>query len=315
MIKSLKNAKFYNHNNGFIENYESKPPDRFKRSLKVFHNPRRHQTRRRRRDIIYRANDLNNETINKNKSRLKRFSNETGDPTAFVIEKKKLIVQYKPLYLRKLVPKCSHVPKEYHAHHEHQLKHPFYQNTQRLDELLDRFLNKNLPEIVSDPFGFDALFQREKSKCKHPSPTKNVNVVNIDLKGEEVRVKENKNQNKALKGKTANNNMLTNTLRYELSTPTIVSVHRAKIKNKQDKKITKANKITKSPEDLLKDKKKLFTYSTPDILKLLDHELSTPYERKFYQHEADMMNREEDVTLVTASPSDFELLLSVSTLM
>ncbi|CAB3236334.1 unnamed protein product [Arctia plantaginis] len=311
MIKNLKNEKFHNQNNMFNDNYENREPDRFKRSLKVYHYPRRRQARRKRRDNLYRTNDLANEPI-KNKSRLKRFGNETGDPTAFVIEKKKLIVQYKPLYLKKLVPKCSHVPKEHQAHHEHQLKHPFYQNTQRLDELLDRFLNKNLPEIVSDPFGLDALFQREKNKCKHPIPTKNVDIVNIDLKGEEVRVKQNKMQNKAFKGKSAHNNMLTSTLHYELSSPTIASVQRAKIKNKQDKKVVSKN--TKSPEDLLKEKKKLFTYSTPDILKLLDHELSTPFERKFYIHEAEMINK-EDVTLVTASPSDFELLLSVSTLM
>ncbi|KAL0859307.1 hypothetical protein ABMA27_011109 [Loxostege sticticalis] len=97
---------------------------------------------------------------NKKNKKCKRFLNGTEVPTGFVIEKKQILVQYKPHDNRK-VPKCSHAPKDSKSH-EKQLKHPFYKNTQRLDELLDQFLDKHLPEIMEDPFGVDVLFKQNK---------------------------------------------------------------------------------------------------------------------------------------------------------
>lgn len=97
--------------------------------------------------------------------KLKRNVNGTDEPTGFLIEKKQILVQYIPRGNMRKVPKCSHAPKESKSH-EKQLKHPFYKNTQRLDELLDQFLDKNLPEIMVDPFGVDVLFHdKDKSKA------------------------------------------------------------------------------------------------------------------------------------------------------
>lgn len=110
---------------------------------------------------------------NKKNKKCKRFLNGTEVPTGFVIEKKQMIVQYKPHDNRK-VPKCSHAPKDSKSH-EKQLKHPFYKNTQRLDELLDQFLDKHLPEIMEDPFGVDVLFKQNKDVKTH---TTNVKIEN-----------------------------------------------------------------------------------------------------------------------------------------
>ncbi|CAH0688457.1 unnamed protein product [Chilo suppressalis] len=95
--------------------------------------------------------------------KVKRFANGTDEPTGYVIEKKQIVVQYKPNNNVRKVPKCSHVPKESKSH-EKQMKHPFYKNTQRLDELLDQLLDKNLPELMADPFEVDTLFKDNKEK-------------------------------------------------------------------------------------------------------------------------------------------------------
>ncbi|CAG9794254.1 unnamed protein product [Diatraea saccharalis] len=96
-------------------------------------------------------------------SKIKRFVNGTEEPTGFVIEHKQIVVQYKPNDNMRKVPKCSHAPKESKSH-EKQMKHPFYKNTQKLDELLDHLLDRNLPELMADPFGVDTLFNKDKEK-------------------------------------------------------------------------------------------------------------------------------------------------------
>ncbi|CAH1643065.1 unnamed protein product [Spodoptera littoralis] len=176
-IKSLKRINQVEMH--YLDDDTQKSPDRSKRSLKLYHYPKKLHFIRHRRSLLNKNNDspyVKRRAMNR--SRLKRFSNESEEPTGFVIEKKKLLVQYKPAGRKKIaVKKCSHAPKDLHIH-EHQLKHPFYKNTQRLDELLDRFLNKNLPEIMSDPFGLDVLFKQNPNKaCKHPKPHKNVNII------------------------------------------------------------------------------------------------------------------------------------------
>ncbi|XP_053621635.1 uncharacterized protein LOC128681630 isoform X2 [Plodia interpunctella] len=90
-------------------------------------------------------------------------------PTTFVIEKKKLLVHY-PRDERKKVPKCSHMPKESKSH-ETKLKHPFYKHTQRLDELLDQFIDKNLPKIMADPFNIDVYKTAEVKTTAHDKDT------------------------------------------------------------------------------------------------------------------------------------------------
>ncbi|KAF9416538.1 hypothetical protein HW555_006113, partial [Spodoptera exigua] len=176
----IKNLKRLNQvEMHYLDDDLQKMPDRSKRSLKLYHYPKKLHFMRHRRSLLNKSHESPYMTRRAmNRSRLKRFGNDSDEPTGFVIEKKKLLVQYKPVDRKKVpVKKCSHAPKDSHTH-EHQLKHPFYKNTQRLDELLDRFLNKNLPEIMSDPFGLDMLFKNDPNKaCKHPKPHKNVNII------------------------------------------------------------------------------------------------------------------------------------------
>lgn len=98
-------------------------------------------------------------------SRNKRSDN-VSNPAGIVIEKKKLHIEYEPNYINRK-SKCSHTPTEIKSH-EYQLKHPFYQNTQRLDELLDMFLENKWPGNFDDQFGLDLSFDKGKNKCKHP---------------------------------------------------------------------------------------------------------------------------------------------------
>lgn len=263
-IKSLKKI---NQGAGFLDNVNDeailKSPDRSRRSLKLFSYPKRYHVIRRR-SAFSKDRSAGEGTFIKrrhaNKTRLKRNGNESDEPTGFVIEKKKLIVKYKPAGIKKKVQvkKCSHAPKDIHTH-ENQLKHPFYKNTQRLDELLDRFLNKNLPEIMSDPFGLDMLFNRDKpNKCKHPIPSKNVDIVGKEMLLDQI----------------------------------------PKPKSKM-KKVKEDNNILETPSD---------------IMKLLKPEATTQYESDFFNHEVKMIGKEKQ-KIVTASPNDFEVLLSVSTIM
>lgn len=195
-IRNLKKNNEPVNNMDDIEDKYRTYPERAKRSLKIFYDPRKLFLFRKNKKI--RANKVSDErdkivaskdnikTENSNSkdeskapitatkdskknnlktSRKKRFYN-TSEPGGFLIENKKFLIQYKPKHINRK-SKCSHVPKESKSH-ENQLKHPFYQNTQRLDELLDNFLNKNFPEIMTDKFGLDMIFGKDKNKCKHP---------------------------------------------------------------------------------------------------------------------------------------------------
>lgn len=159
-------------------------PERAKRSLKIFHKPLKHiHFRKNRKDKVNVLNNIKNQKNrniddikvsiaankdiklkNHNKTRYKKYVNAT-EPEGYVIENKRVVIQYKPKYINRK-SKCSHAPKESKSH-ENQLKHPFYQNSQRLDELLDKFMDKNLPDIMTDEFGIDMVFGKEQ-KCKHP---------------------------------------------------------------------------------------------------------------------------------------------------
>lgn len=101
--------------------------------------------------------------------RNKRFFNNSDDTLVF--QKDEVLIQYKP----RIVPKCSHNIDKDSKPHERLLKHPFYKNTQRLDELLEHF-SKNLPDLINDQFGLHIGFDRDKSKCKHTKvPPENKN--------------------------------------------------------------------------------------------------------------------------------------------
>ncbi|CAH0698098.1 unnamed protein product [Spodoptera exigua] len=258
----IKNLKRLNQvEMHYLDDDLQKMPDRSKRSLKLYHYPKKLHFMRHRRSLLNKSHESPYMTRRAmNRSRLKRFGNDSDEPTGFVIEKKKLLVQYKPVDRKKVpVKKCSHAPKDSHTH-EHQLKHPFYKNTQRLDELLDRFLNKNLPEIMSDPFGLDMLFKNDPNKaCKHPKPHKNVNIIGNE--------------------------------------PIVVDQIP---KPKQKTNIFKEEKME----------------SQADLLKMLKPESTTEYEKEFYHHEAQMVGKDKQkIVTVKTSPNDFEVLLSVSTIM
>ncbi|KAH9629871.1 hypothetical protein HF086_013406 [Spodoptera exigua] len=257
----IKNLKRLNQvEMHYLDDDLQKMPDRSKRSLKLYHYPKKLHFMRHRRSLLNKSHESPYMTRRAmNRSRLKRFGNDSDEPTGFVIEKKKLLVQYKPVDRKKVpVKKCSHAPKDSHTH-EHQLKHPFYKNTQRLDELLDRFLNKNLPEIMSDPFGLDMLFKNDPNKaCKHPKPHKNVNIIGNE--------------------------------------PIVVDQIP---KPKQKTNIFKEEKME----------------SQADLLKMLKPESTTEYEKEFYHHEAQMVGKDKQkIVTVKTSPNDFEVLLSVSTI-
>lgn len=195
------------------------------------------------------------------KTKLKRFINEADEPSGFIIEKKKLLVQYKPNNKRRLpVKKCQHTPAGTHTH-EKQMMHPFYKNSQRLDILLDKFLSKNLPEIMSDPFGVEELFKNEKlnKPCKHPKPHKNINIVDDEHFTDQIP------------------------------------------KPKYKIKKFKYNKIVGTSS------------TTPFYFKMLRPESTTQYDREFFNHEAKMIEKQKKI--VTTSPNDFDVLLSVSTIM
>ncbi|XP_038217610.1 uncharacterized protein LOC119836377 [Zerene cesonia] len=76
--------------------------------------------------IVYDVKELN--------KRGKRSRDNNTKLTGFVVQKEKYYVQYEPIVQRRNFPKC------YHGHngkyHEKKLKHPFYKNSQRLDEML-----------------------------------------------------------------------------------------------------------------------------------------------------------------------------------
>lgn len=165
-------------NNGDVDNNDDPNrsidiiyPDRSKRSIK--NNPN-HLFNFKRRKPATQSKINNGKLITKStvnmtdnkhplktkSSRKKRYDNFTDG--SFLIEKNKVIIQYKP---NRKVAKCSHAPKDSKSH-EIQLNHPFYKNTQRLDELLNQFMyNKKMPDFPSDQFD---IFDQNK-KCKHPS--------------------------------------------------------------------------------------------------------------------------------------------------
>ncbi|XP_072937702.1 uncharacterized protein [Epargyreus clarus] len=152
-IKKLKQGLENNHVMNTEINNKINTPDRYKRSLKfvakhrISRNKNRHA----------KANSTN---------RVQRSKiTDLGKPEGLLIENKKVLIQYKPIEEKRKFPKCSHAPKESKSHEEH-MKHPFYQNSQRLDELLDHLLDRNIPEIMTDPLELDVLFSN-KGKCNH----------------------------------------------------------------------------------------------------------------------------------------------------
>ncbi|KAJ8706976.1 hypothetical protein PYW08_011110 [Mythimna loreyi] len=245
-------------------------PERSRRSLKLYHYPTRYRVLRHRRSLFGKHQKVNETNQTKsmagNRTRSKRFGNESEEPTGFIIEKKKLLVQYKPDKKRiQPVKKCQHAPAGTHTH-EKQMMHPFYKNSQRLDLLLDKFLNKNLPEIMTDPFGVDDFFRHDnlRKPCKHPKPHKNVNIIGDG--------------------------------------PLIDQIPKPKFKFK-----SKSEKLKKIDDAIISQSKN-------DIFKLLTPESTTQFVKDFYTHEAKMIGKEKK-KIVTSSPNDFEVLLSVSTIM
>ncbi|CAK1593529.1 unnamed protein product [Parnassius mnemosyne] len=167
-------------------------------------------------------------------TRIKRAKGEIYDdePSGIVIEKKKVMVQYGPLDRKRNFPKCSHTPKESKSH-EKQLKHPFYKSSQRLDELLDQLLEKNMDKIIANPFELDVLVSN-RDKCKHPKQEETINTKN---KQEEAITTKNK-QEEAITTKNKQEEAITtkNKPKEEITT-----------KNKQEVQKKVSARATKTP--------------------------------------------------------------------
>ncbi|KAL4712112.1 hypothetical protein ACJJTC_010973, partial [Scirpophaga incertulas] len=90
------------------------------------------------------------------KSNMTRFQNPLIEPTGWIVKRKHIFEKYEPNEKR-IIPKCSHAPKELKSH-EIQMKHPFYKNTQRVDDLLD--------------YGYESLLKNNGEKFNE-KPIKN----------------------------------------------------------------------------------------------------------------------------------------------
>ncbi|XP_013177464.1 PREDICTED: uncharacterized protein LOC106124963 [Papilio xuthus] len=152
-------------------------PDRYKRSLMSIETPINTDTQRISLDTKVDLSKFNlfyppfvavkDSAFTNQKPRFKKSDEDpySNQPSGIVIENKKLMVQYGPFDRKRNFPKCSHMLKDSKSH-EKQLKHPFYKNSQRLDELLGQMLEHNLDKVVANPFNLD-LWNGEKDKCKH----------------------------------------------------------------------------------------------------------------------------------------------------
>ncbi|XP_073964565.1 uncharacterized protein [Choristoneura fumiferana] len=97
-------------------------------------------------------------------NKVKREFNYTN-PSGIMIEKQKLVLEYQP---RSKVPKCSHTPKDAKTKvHESEHKHPFFQHTERLDDILDRLLAN--PKVIPESI-FSKIRTAQTSTYKNPSP-------------------------------------------------------------------------------------------------------------------------------------------------
>ncbi|CAH2056519.1 unnamed protein product, partial [Iphiclides podalirius] len=157
-------------------NVNSNVPDRYKRSLMSVNNPSFYDSQRKEIDYDMKVDlskfnifyppfvGVRNEAI---KPRIKRADEDifNKQPAGIIIEKKKVMVQYAPVERKRNFPKCSHTPKESKSH-EKQLKHPFYKNSQRLDELLDQLLENKIDKVISSPLNLGFLIG-DREKCKH----------------------------------------------------------------------------------------------------------------------------------------------------
>lgn len=151
--------------------------NRGKRSLKAVHNDKSKRSvkleRLQKRYVVPNPNTMNhlllkdsNVTNTANLKTIKESSNDL--PGSFLIEKKKFYMEFdksEPIRKSNIKPKCSHTPKEF-KYHEKEMTHPFYKNTQRLDELLDKMLNLKLPD-ASDPIAIELLLNNDNTQCKH----------------------------------------------------------------------------------------------------------------------------------------------------
>ncbi|XP_052757044.1 MATH and LRR domain-containing protein PFE0570w-like isoform X2 [Galleria mellonella] len=183
-IKNLKNGLFNDYtsmNNDLKYNI-----DRSKRSLKngnrsslfIFKVKKGNKNNNKTNDISL---NLTTKDNNSKKKRHKRCNNMTDKPKGIFIEKKKIMVHYKPNAPLRKVPKCSHVPKDGKSH-ETQMKHPFYKNTEHFEELLDRFLDNNLPEVMAEPIKTDELFKTKNGKQEQVSTIQRKVIKNKDIK-------------------------------------------------------------------------------------------------------------------------------------
>lgn len=153
-------------------------PDRYKRSLMSINNYGHYDSQKKKSDSENKI-DLSKFNIfyppfvavrgENDKPRIKRNNEKIFDrePSGIIIEKKKVMFQYAPIERKRNFPKWEHsiAPNQFKSH-ERQLKHPYYKNSQRLDELLDQILDKKIDKVIANPFTLDFLIG-DRDKCKH----------------------------------------------------------------------------------------------------------------------------------------------------
>ncbi|XP_004933335.2 uncharacterized protein LOC101742237 isoform X1 [Bombyx mori] len=161
-IQQLKKSNDINYNSLNGHNVE-----RFKRSPKLFGFYNKHSKVKDSKDNagIKKAKDTGQEkneniTVNSEVTKDKRLKNDSvTEPTVLENNRKE---DYVP---NRKVAKCSHTPKESDAHEKYN-KHPFYQHTQKLEDILEQILGKNFEDVFSNQ-NVGALFEKHKDKCRH----------------------------------------------------------------------------------------------------------------------------------------------------
>ncbi|CAH2084284.1 unnamed protein product [Euphydryas editha] len=106
--------------------------DRFKRSLRIKH---KHNHKKPSQAVPKKTDAIKEHDT---EARLNKTENKKSLKTsnASVIIEEKILIKYEPERKRNF-PKCSHTHET--KHHEKKLKHPFYKNSQRIDEMLDTY--------------------------------------------------------------------------------------------------------------------------------------------------------------------------------
>lgn len=268
-------------------NYNLNRNKRSVKRLKKYNKTKRYEKAFERREANKENSHINDGLINpisklnqvdKDSNRYKRLDNGSftlnkDKPVGIVIEKQKYFLQFdKPsVHNSRILPKCSHAPKDFSSH-EHQMKHPFYKNTGRFDELLDKYFDRNLPEIIAKQLGLDFYFNKDG----------NTNVPNKHTKDDRIKtIKSNYNYHSAKDNDDFYfNDDINNAVNVMTVTRKINSFvnEENKLNNKDNiDKIDVNLAFNEGSDKITKENHGLSSLTTkPYILKTSDYELAVP---------------------------------------